>query len=65
MSPAEPPRIERASIEDLVAVLSTQREFWGGRDVSGLHHVLLVHEFGDDTAFAIRDGEARVFTRAL
>jgi GNAT superfamily N-acetyltransferase len=54
--PSEP---QRATIEDLVAIVDDQREFWGERDLSHLHHPLLVHEFGD-TAFVVRDPAARV-----
>jgi GNAT superfamily N-acetyltransferase len=50
---------QRATIEDLVAIVDDQREFWGERELSQLHHGLLVHEFGD-TAFVIRDQAARV-----
>ncbi len=43
-----------ATIDDLVALVADQREFWGERDVSHLHHPMLVHEFGG-TSVVIRD----------
>ncbi len=51
--------IQRATIEDLVAIVDDQREFWGERDLPALHHPLLVHDFGE-TALVIRDGGGRV-----
>lgn len=57
--PGMPSEPQRATIEDLVAIVDDQREFWGERDLSHLHHLLLVREFGD-TAFVIRDHAARV-----
>ncbi len=53
------PAIERATIDDLSAVVEDRREFWGERELPALHHPLLVHEFGD-TALVVRDGEGRV-----
>lgn len=44
----------RATIDDLVAVVADQREFWGERDMSHLHHPMLVYEFGA-TSVVIRD----------
>jgi ribosomal protein S18 acetylase RimI-like enzyme len=44
----------RATIGDLIAVVADQREFWGERDVSHLHHPMLVYEFGG-TSVVIRD----------
>jgi L-amino acid N-acyltransferase YncA len=57
--PTAPSEPQRATIEDLAAIVDDQLEFWGERDLSHLHHSLLVHEFGD-TAFVIRDQAARV-----
>jgi GNAT superfamily N-acetyltransferase len=42
-SPEEP---QPATIEDLIAIRGEQRAFWGERDLSAIHHPLLVHEFG-------------------
>jgi GNAT superfamily N-acetyltransferase len=58
------PRIWPASIEDLSAVASESREFWGDRELPALHHPLLVHDFGE-TALVIRadpeaDGDGEV-----
>jgi ribosomal protein S18 acetylase RimI-like enzyme len=39
-------RVTRATIDDLNAVVAAQQEFWGERDMSHLHHPMLVHEFG-------------------
>jgi GNAT superfamily N-acetyltransferase len=46
---------QRASVADMLAVIADRRAFWGERDPTALHHVLLVHEFGE-MAFVIRDG---------
>jgi ribosomal protein S18 acetylase RimI-like enzyme len=45
---------QRATIDDFVAIVDERREFWGDRDLTALHHPLLVHEFGE-TALVIRD----------
>jgi GNAT superfamily N-acetyltransferase len=55
---------QRATIEDLQEVVGAIDEFWGGRDVSGLHQALYVHELGD-TALVIRGGEGRVIAYLL
>jgi len=55
---------QRATIEDLQAIVGAIEEFWGERDVSGLHQALYVHEFGD-TALVIRGGEGRVIAYLL
>jgi len=47
--------IERATIEDLQAILASLADFWGERDTAGLHQALYVHEFGE-TALVIHDG---------
>jgi len=53
------PRIEPATIEDLQAVVAALSDYWGGRDVTHLHHALYIHEFGD-TARVIRDRDGGV-----
>jgi ribosomal protein S18 acetylase RimI-like enzyme len=45
--------LDRATIDDLVAILEAQSEFWGERDLSLLHHPMFVHEFGE-TALVVR-----------
>jgi GNAT superfamily N-acetyltransferase len=57
-------RPERASIEDLQAIVASLPEFWGERDAAALHQALFVHELGD-TALVIRDGEGRVIAYLL
>lgn len=52
-------QIERATIEDLVTVASEPEQFWGGRDLSDLHHPMLVHQFGR-TALVIRGADGQV-----
>ncbi len=44
---------EPATIADLQAIVAALTDFWGKREVLGLHHALFVHEFGD-TARVIR-----------
>jgi ribosomal protein S18 acetylase RimI-like enzyme len=51
--------VEPATIEDLAAIVDDRSEFWGERDLSLLHHPLLVHDFGE-TALVMRDGDRRV-----
>ena len=51
--------ITRATIGDLHAVVADQHAFWGERDVSHLHHPMLVHEFGS-TSVVIRDEDGRI-----
>jgi GNAT superfamily N-acetyltransferase len=51
-------RIERATIDDLVAIMDDPRPFWGDRPLL-VHHPMLIHEFGD-TAFVVRGEEAEV-----
>jgi ribosomal protein S18 acetylase RimI-like enzyme len=59
-------RVERATVEDLTAVVDERRSFWGDRDLVELHHPLLIHEFGD-TALVVRgeDGVVIAYTFAL
>lgn len=51
--------VGRATIEDLAAVTNEQSEFWGKRDVSHLHHPMLVHEFGQ-TSVVIRSPDGPI-----
>jgi ribosomal protein S18 acetylase RimI-like enzyme len=51
--------VERPTIEDLVAIAGEQASFWGERDLSRLHHPMLVHDFGE-TALLMRDGEGTI-----
>ncbi len=46
--------VERATIEDLQAIVASLADFWGERDTAGLHQALYVHEFGE-TALVIHD----------
>jgi ribosomal protein S18 acetylase RimI-like enzyme len=49
--------IERATIEDLQAIVAAIEDFWGGRDMGFLHQALYVHEFGDTAlVWRARDG---------
>ncbi|MDQ6812025.1 MAG: GNAT family N-acetyltransferase [Actinomycetota bacterium] len=50
---------ERATIDDLEAIVSSLSEFWGQRDTSALHHPMFVHEFGD-TTLVVHEPEERV-----
>jgi ribosomal protein S18 acetylase RimI-like enzyme len=54
-----PVEIERPTIEDLAEITGEQAPFWGERDLSHLHHPMLVHDFGE-TALLVRDGEGRI-----
>jgi ribosomal-protein-serine acetyltransferase len=38
--------IEQAGIDDLVRVADEQEQFWGERNLSHLHHPMLIHQFG-------------------
>jgi ribosomal protein S18 acetylase RimI-like enzyme len=51
--------LERATIEDLIAVADAQGEFWGERDMRLLHHSMFVHEFGE-TSLVIRDTDGLI-----
>jgi ribosomal protein S18 acetylase RimI-like enzyme len=51
--------IEPATIEDLVAIRGEQGAFWGERDLSAIHHPLLIHEFGR-SALVIRGARGEV-----
>jgi predicted GNAT superfamily acetyltransferase len=52
----EPERVTKADFDEIVDRLPA---FWGERDLSGLHHPMFVHEFGD-SAFLIRDEHGSV-----
>ena len=41
-------------MEDLVAVVEAEGEFWGERSRAELHHPMLIHEFGE-TALVARE----------
>jgi len=50
--------LRHVTIADLRAILAELEDFWGsGRDMAFLHQALYVHEFGDTTVLAERDGE--------
>jgi len=51
----QPVEISNCTVQDYDQILAALPEFWDGRDTRHLHHVFLIHEFGD-TAFVIRDG---------
>jgi GNAT superfamily N-acetyltransferase len=51
--------LQRATIDDLAAVVDERRAFWGERDTSLLHHPMLVHEFGE-TALVARAPDGRL-----
>jgi ribosomal protein S18 acetylase RimI-like enzyme len=55
---------ERATIDDLVAVVASQRDFWGDRDFAALHHPMFVYEFGE-TALVVRDADGLVLAYLL
>jgi L-amino acid N-acyltransferase YncA len=55
---------ERATIEDLQAIVASLGEFWGERETAALHQALFVHEFGE-TALVIRDREGMVLAYLL
>jgi ribosomal protein S18 acetylase RimI-like enzyme len=59
-------RVETASIEDLTAIVAELPAFWGQRDLRGLHHHMLIHEFGE-TALVVRreDGIVLAYAFAL
>jgi len=55
---------ERATIEDLQAIVASLGEFWADRDTAALHQALFVHELGD-TSLVIRDGQGAVLAYLL
>lgn len=48
------PGIEPATRRDFNEILAASESFWGERDLSGLHHPMLIEEFSDG-ALVIRD----------
>jgi ribosomal protein S18 acetylase RimI-like enzyme len=46
-------------MEELIAIRGEQGAFWGERDLSAIHHPLLIHEFGRG-ALAIRTDRGEV-----
>ena len=52
-------RTDRASIEDLTAILDSRREFWGERETGPLHHPMFVHEFGP-TSVVLRGDDGQI-----
>jgi predicted GNAT superfamily acetyltransferase len=49
--------LRQVTIPDLSAILSELDDFWGeDRDMAFLHQALYVHEFGDTSVLAERDG---------
>jgi ribosomal protein S18 acetylase RimI-like enzyme len=55
---------ERATTADLLAIVDEQDAFWGGRDVTFLHPLMLVKEFGE-MALVVRDTDGRVIAYLL
>ncbi len=45
------------TIADLARILGEIGEFWDDPDMEFLHQALYVHEFGDTSVLAVRDGE--------
>jgi predicted GNAT superfamily acetyltransferase len=58
------PAAERVSIADLQAIVRRNRDFWGERDASALHHALYAHEFGE-TSVLFRDDDGAVMAYLL
>ncbi len=58
MSAGEPaPALRSVTIEDLSAILGELEDFWSEeRDMAFLHQALYVHEFGETSVLAERDG---------
>jgi len=48
--------LRQVTIPDLRAILGELGDFWGERDTAFLHHALYVHEFGETSVLAERDG---------
>ena len=49
--------LRHVTIPDLAAILDELEDFWGsGRDMGFLHQALYVHEFGETSVLAERDG---------
>jgi RimJ/RimL family protein N-acetyltransferase len=49
--------LRHVTIADLSAILGELGEFWGGRDTAFLHQALYVHEFGETSVLAEREGK--------
>jgi predicted GNAT superfamily acetyltransferase len=50
------PRLRAVTIGDLRAILDELEEFWDERDMAFLHQALYVHEFGETSVIAERNG---------
>ena len=48
--------LRAATIPDLRAILGELEEFWDERDMAFVHQALYVHEFGETSVLAERDG---------
>ncbi|MCW3032832.1 MAG: family acetyltransferase [Solirubrobacterales bacterium] len=48
--------LRSVTVEDLRVILGELGEFWGERDTAFLHQALYVHEFGETSVLAERDG---------
>lgn len=52
------PALRTVTIADLAAILAELEDFWGPeRDMAFLHQALYVHEFGETSVLAERDGQ--------
>jgi predicted GNAT superfamily acetyltransferase len=49
--------LRHVTIADLSAILGELGEFWGERDTAFLHQALYVHEFGETSVLAEREGK--------
>jgi ribosomal-protein-serine acetyltransferase len=49
--------LRHVTIADLRAILGELGEFWGERDMAFLHQALYVHEFGETSVLAEREGK--------
>ena len=49
--------LRHVTIADLRTILGELDRFWGDRDTAFLHQALYVHEFGETSVLAERDGE--------
>jgi ribosomal protein S18 acetylase RimI-like enzyme len=48
--------LRAVQVADLRAILAELEQFWDGRDMAFLHQALYVHEFGQTSVLAERDG---------
>ncbi len=54
---ASGPALRSVAVADLETILADLGDFWGpGRDMAFLHQALYVHEFGETSVLAERDG---------